>query len=176
MSESGYRQRKYAYRLLTLPDGHPTKDILPVSLRSGDGSAQPWRIAGKWQNLVFQPKSKNLRPTTCSASVCRFLHRLDRGGRACNTPETEPANFPGKVIIQERKMAIKEAREHTSDLILWSDGSKGDAGGADAAVVCKSPWSYAWNICKISLRKNKEILDVELWGISEAQKISLKEP
>lgn len=50
MSESGliparimldYRQRKYAHRLLTLPDGHPTKDILPITLRAGDGNAQP---------------------------------------------------------------------------------------------------------------------------------------
>ena len=46
MSESGlipahvlldYRQRKYAYRLLTLPDENPAKNILPVTLRSGDG-------------------------------------------------------------------------------------------------------------------------------------------
>ncbi len=42
MSESGlvpahvlldYRQRNYAYRLLTLPDGNPAKDILLVTLR-----------------------------------------------------------------------------------------------------------------------------------------------
>ena len=33
--------RKYAYRLLSLPDGHPTKDILPITLRTGDGSTQP---------------------------------------------------------------------------------------------------------------------------------------
>ena len=53
MSEAGlmpakimldYRQRRYAYRLLTLPDGHPAKDILPVSLRIGDGSAQPGEL------------------------------------------------------------------------------------------------------------------------------------
>ena len=50
MSESGltpahimldFRQRMYAYRLLSLPDSMPTKDILPVTLRVGDGNAQP---------------------------------------------------------------------------------------------------------------------------------------
>lgn len=50
MSESGlvparmmldYRQQKYALRLLTLPDGHLAKDILPITLRIGDGNAQP---------------------------------------------------------------------------------------------------------------------------------------
>ena len=30
------RQKSYAYRLLTLPDCHPTKHILPISLREGD--------------------------------------------------------------------------------------------------------------------------------------------
>ena len=39
-----YRQRRYAHHLLTLPDGHPTKDILPVSLRLGDGSVQPGEL------------------------------------------------------------------------------------------------------------------------------------
>ena len=36
-----FRQKTYAYRLLTLPDHHPTKNILPVSLRKGDESSQP---------------------------------------------------------------------------------------------------------------------------------------
>ncbi len=36
-----YQQSKYAYGLLTLPDGNPAKDILPVTLKSSDGSAQP---------------------------------------------------------------------------------------------------------------------------------------
>ncbi len=50
MSESGlipahilldFRQHKYAYRLLSLPDSIPTKDILPITLRRGDGHTQP---------------------------------------------------------------------------------------------------------------------------------------
>lgn len=38
-------QQKYAHRLLTLPDGHPTKDILTVSLILGDGNAQPGELS-----------------------------------------------------------------------------------------------------------------------------------
>lgn len=54
MSESGldpaeillnYRQRKYAYRLLALPDGHPTKEILPISLRASEGNTQPGELS-----------------------------------------------------------------------------------------------------------------------------------
>ncbi len=36
-----FRQRIYAYRLLSLPESIPTKDILPITLRRGDGNAQP---------------------------------------------------------------------------------------------------------------------------------------
>ncbi len=50
MSESGliptrilldYRQRKYAYRLLTLPDRNLTKSVLPVTLRLANRNTQP---------------------------------------------------------------------------------------------------------------------------------------
>ena len=36
-----YYQRRYTYRLLTLADGHPIKDILPISLKIGDEKSQP---------------------------------------------------------------------------------------------------------------------------------------
>lgn len=36
-----YRQRSYANRLLSLPDQHPAKGILPINLRKGDGGFQP---------------------------------------------------------------------------------------------------------------------------------------
>ena len=35
-----YRQRLYTHRLLSLPDLHPTKEILPMSLREGDRGFQ----------------------------------------------------------------------------------------------------------------------------------------
>ena len=38
----------------------------------------------------------------------------------------------------------------------------------------KNPTSYRWEIFRILLEKNKKILDVELWGISQALKIALK--
>ena len=34
-------QKKYAYWLLTLPNYHPAKNTLPVSMREGDGNSQP---------------------------------------------------------------------------------------------------------------------------------------
>lgn len=83
--------------------------------------------------------------------------------------------FFGKIMIQEVKTAMEEARKDVSDLALWSDGAKAESGGAGAAVVWKGFHSNRWNTRKISLGENKEILDAELWGISEALKIALKE-
>ena len=39
-----YRQRLYAYQLLSLLDEHPAKQILPISLRIEDGSFQPGEL------------------------------------------------------------------------------------------------------------------------------------
>ena len=36
-----YRQRRYTHRLLCLPDLHPSKEILSISLREGDNGLQP---------------------------------------------------------------------------------------------------------------------------------------
>ena len=87
----------------------------------------------------------------------------------------KPMEFPGKIIIQEAKAAIWEAKNDTSCLALWSDGSKVESGGAGIAFVWKNPAFYRWEVCKTTLGENKEVLDAELWGISQALKIALKE-
>ncbi len=35
------RQRAYIHQIISLPNSIPTKDILPITLRTGDGNAQP---------------------------------------------------------------------------------------------------------------------------------------
>ena len=85
------------------------------------------------------------------------------------------AEFPRKIVVQESKIAKEEAQKDRSGLALWVDGSKLESGGAGAAVVWKNPASQRWDVCKTSSGKNKEILDAEFWGISEALKITLKE-
>ena len=87
----------------------------------------------------------------------------------------KPMEFPGKIIIQEAKAAIWEAKNDTSCLALWSDGSKVESGGAGTAVVWRNPASHRWEVYKTTLGENKEVLDAELWGISRALKIALKE-
>ena len=85
------------------------------------------------------------------------------------------AEFPRKIVVQESKIAKEEAQKDRSGLALWVDGSKLESGGAGAAVVWKNPASQRWDVRKISLGKSKQVLEAELWGISEALKIALKE-
>ena len=53
-----HRQRLYAYRLLSLPDQHPAKEILSVSLRVGDTSFQPGELPD--DTLMW---TENTKPT-----------------------------------------------------------------------------------------------------------------
>lgn len=83
--------------------------------------------------------------------------------------------FPGRISIQEQAAAILEAQRDNSDLALWSDGSKLESGKVGAAVVWRNTAVDNWKSCKLALGKNKDVLDAELWGVSEALGIALRE-
>ena len=72
--------------------------------------------------------------------------------------------------MEEKCRAIEEAKKDRADLILWCDGSKLNQGGTGAAVVWKL--DNRWLMQKVTLGKNKEIFDAEMWGISEAVKVA----
>ena len=81
--------------------------------------------------------------------------------------------FQPQVIIKSKKEAIIDASK-TSGLVLWTDGSKLDQGQVAAAVCWEEKSSAKWREKSILLGKNKEVLDAELWAISEALDIALK--
>lgn len=135
MSESGliphilhdFRQRKYACRLLSLPDSIPTKDILPITLRVGDGNAQPedqqeqddvWasnqHITIYGQRLARQVSVRfSIDPAEGTEPIRAMLRSI----------------FPGKLIIEDRNRAMLEAKTGIANLKLWGNGSKLDSGG-----------------------------------------------
>ena len=178
MSESGlipahilldFRQRRYAYRLLSLPESIPTKAILPITLRTGDGNAQP------------EDHPEHDSAWAYNGPIVNYSQRLARQvsiGFSIDPAEgTEPIQtvpnsvFPGELIIEDRKKAIVEAKSGKAHFKLWCDGSKLEKGGTGAAVVWKSHISQKWQEQKLSLGLNKEIFDAKMWGVSEAFKI-----
>ena len=176
MSESGliparilldYRQRKYVYRL----DGNPTKSVLPVTLRSGDRNAQPEEQPEDDGIWAQQQKARNYGQHLAQQVSIGFC--IDPAYGVEPVVHQKLTEFPSKIIIQDEKTAILEAKKDSSTLALWTDGSKVESRGAGAAVAWKNPSSHRWEVCEIPLGKNKEILDAELWGISQALKIAL---
>ena len=162
MNESGiisahilldFRQRKYAYRLLSLPDSRPTKDILPIILRIGDGNTQP----------EDQPEhdsvwASNEPIATYGQQLARQVSigfTIDPAEGIEPVRATSSSIFPGELIIEDRNRAILDAESGKAYLKLWFDGSKLDKGGTGAAVVWKDHISQKWQEQKLFLGLNK---------------------
>lgn len=169
-----YRQRLSAYRLLSLPDQHPAKEILPASLRVGDASFQlgePPEDTLTW--------TENARPTLYgqwSAWQLTTEHSIDPANGVEPVPVLSPNfHFRKEVIRGDKEQALKETRKYQTGLVLWTDGSKLNQGEAGAAVCWNVKRLYCWKDKSIFLGKTKEILDAELWAISEALVVAPKE-
>lgn len=129
-------QRLYAHRLLNLPDEHPTKRILPISLRVGDGTLQPEELPEN--NLMW---SQNARPTLYGQWLAWQMtvnHSIDPADGVEPVEIIEPStNFSGEIIIDCRKQALREATKDRTGLVIWTDGSKLSNGRCGAAVCWK---------------------------------------
>ena len=164
------RQRAYAHRILCLPDSVPTKDILPITLRTGDGNAQPEELPE--YDLIW---STNQRIRTYGQHLAKQVSVSFSIDPAEGVEPILPMpiqSFPGKICMEEKCKAIEIAKKagDQADLTLWCDGSKLDQGGTGAAVIWKL--DNEWLTQKVTLGKNKEIFDAEMWRISEAVKIA----
>ncbi len=126
-----HRQRMYTYRLLCLPDDHPTKTLLPISVRNGDGDTtredeQP-RDTSAW--------TKNEKPTslgqwlawqTSMANVVDPAYGVEPIKRSwrLNT------NTCIQVIVQAKKEALQETTKTQAGITFWTEGLKLDTGDA----------------------------------------------
>ena len=109
-----FRQRKYAHRILSLPNSIPTKEILPITLRIGDGNAQPNEQPEK--DAIW---ASNERITTYGQRLARQISIKGCIGPAEGAEPVVTSSrltFPGKLIVEGTTME--------PDLELWCDGSK----------------------------------------------------
>ena len=103
-----FRQRIYAYRLLSLPESIPTKDILPITLRRGDGNAQP-----EDQPELGSILASNQHITTYGQQLARpVLARFSIDPAEGTKPiRTVPSSvFQGELIIEDKNKALLEAK------------------------------------------------------------------
>ncbi len=170
------RRKAYAYRLLTLPDHHLTKHILPISLGEGDESSQSWEQPEDTLTWV-----KSVKPKLFGHLLAQQVasnHAIDPADGA------EPVQSFGpdvrgcvNVIIEGKKKALEEAKKYRAGYVFWVDGSKLSRGNAGAAMCWKGKERDGWKNSSIFLGKNKEIIDAELWaiaiGLGTAEKVIL---
>jgi len=76
----------------------------------------------------------------------------------------------GKVIFQDEKQALKEAKLEREGDVFWTDGSRKEDEWAGCAVVWEE--DGRWNKRRIHLGRQKEAFDAEIYAMSEAMKVA----
>ncbi len=152
-----YRQRIYTCRLLRLPDRHPAKEILPISLRKGDQDFQPGELP---ENTLLW--TQNLRPTLYGQWLAWQItvdHSIDPADGVEPVKKMRSGkSFKADVIVRCKKRALEEARRNQQRLVLWTDGSKLDQDQVAAAVCWEDNLTARWK--EKSIRKKSNVSPV----------------
>jgi len=84
------------------------------------------------------------------------------------TLPTEKRCLRGKVIIQDEKQALLEAKLERDGLVFWTDGSRKE----DEWVGCAVVWEEEgrWKKRRVHLGWQKEAFDAKMYAMSEAMK------
>lgn len=109
---------------------------MPVSLRVGDEDFQPGELPE--DTLTW---TEDTRPTWYGQWLAWQLtteHSIDPENGVEPVPVTGPDfYFQGKIIIEHKEQALKEATKNRAGFVLWTDGSKLEQGNTGAAVCWK---------------------------------------
>lgn len=81
------------------------------------------------------------------------------------------AKFSENVIIEEKKKVLEEAKKCRAASVIGTDGSKLSQGNVGSVLSWKDRDLNGWKSTSLFLGKNKEILDAELWAISDGLKM-----
>jgi len=86
------------------------------------------------------------------------------------TLPTDKRCLNGKVIIQDEKQAMEEAKMEREGLVFWTDGARKQ----DEWVGCAVVWEEEgrWKKRKVHLGRQKEAFDSEMYAMSEAMKVA----
>jgi len=82
----------------------------------------------------------------------------------------EGRSLKGKVIIQDEKQALEEAKAERDGHVFWTDGSRKE----DAWVGCAVVWEEEgrWEKRRMHLGRQKEAFDTEMYAMLDAMKIA----
>ena len=110
-------QRLYSYWLLSLPDKHLTKKILPINLRIGDGTLQLEKLP---ENNLAWPQ--NTRPTQYAQWLVWQItvdHTIDPedGVKLVEIIQLD-TNFSEKIFIDNKSQVLRKVKKDHADLII----------------------------------------------------------
>ncbi|EED21743.1 hypothetical protein TSTA_089820 [Talaromyces stipitatus ATCC 10500] len=168
------RVAQYTARLLTLPDTHPTAQILPVTLRYGDLHAQPGEQPLDDREWASRD---NKVPNRLSQRLAKHLaQRLSRdpSGGIERTKQCELKGFPGSIRVLDNEEALTEANQQRPGMTFWSDGSRLDTGRAGAGVALQAVPGGPWEHVEVPMGHGHEVFDAELMGVATALEWALE--
>jgi hypothetical protein len=111
------RQRRYAERALKLPGNHSVNNLLPLTLRYGDGDAQP----GEYLTTDLQWAEGDIKPIKLGQRLAR---KLTKGLNINPSESFERSNtlqekvFPGQIHINKPPKAEEKVYKSRERLIL----------------------------------------------------------
>ena len=115
------RQLRYTTRLLSLPENHPAKKILPVSFREGDQHTQPGEQTPG--NRQWAERS-NRGPWSLGQHLARQLANIlpaDPSEGFESTMQTTSSQCPGRIEVLLGPEALAAAQYLSPGLAIWSD-------------------------------------------------------
>ena len=167
------RQLKYTTRLLSLPENHPAKEILPVSFQEGDQHTQPGeQTPGNRQ----WAERNNQGPWSLGQHLARQLANIlpvDPSGGFESTTQTTSSQFPGQIEMLPGPEALAAAQSLPPELAIWSDGSRLENGKSGAGTAWQEPGG-TWRTWGFPLGKGYEVFDAELLGVVRALQLAEK--
>src|SRR5205814_9767362 len=102
------RQRRYTLRALTLPIGYPINELLPPTIRYGDGDAQP----GQYSNNNLDWTEPESNPKDIGQRLAKQLTQgpVINPSKDCEIAKAPKEKaFPGAIVIKPKGIAEEEA-------------------------------------------------------------------
>lgn len=156
-----YRQKAYAYQLLTLPDYYPTKQVLPISLRKGDESSQPGKQPK--DTLMWVENAKPWLFGHCLGHQIASNYSIDPEDGVEPVESLRPTgDFSRNIVIEEKNKVLEKAKKYWLGSVMWTNRSKLGKENVGAAISWKDKNLNVWKGTSVFLGTNKKILDAEL--------------
>jgi ribonuclease HI len=163
------RRLGFISRCLRQPEGHPSRSLLPASLRFGEFEDPNTQLSSHYLEWVEKEKGGEIGKRLARALKKNLPISLE-DGIEFYFEWKKPDTFPGQIKILEEEQAKLLARSY-EETAIYTDGSriKDDYTGAGLAWKTQGSWKEK----SFYLGRNKVVLDAELFAISKAIDIAL---